>query len=102
MLYIHFALGKALEDVGDYPRAFEHLLQGNALKRREVNYNETANQQIFRAIADVFDAEPVESLCRRWAIPRRFRSSCSACPVPAARWSSRFWPAIRRSTPPEN
>ena len=46
MLYIHFALGKALEDVGDYPRAFEHLLQGNALKRREVHYDEAANQQL--------------------------------------------------------
>ena len=30
MLYVHFALGKALEDVGDYGRAFEHLLQGDA------------------------------------------------------------------------
>ena len=56
MLYIHFALGKALEDVGDYRRAFEHLLQGNALKRREVNYDEAAYQQTFRLIADVFDA----------------------------------------------
>ena len=47
MLYIHFALGKALEDTGDYPRAFEHWLQGNALKRQEVRYNEAACQQRF-------------------------------------------------------
>ncbi len=60
MLYIHFALGKALEDVGDYPRAFEHLLQGNALKRREVHYNEAAHQQIFQRIVDVFDADLLE------------------------------------------
>ena len=55
-LYIHFALGKALEDVGEYGRAFEHLLQGNALKRREVHYNEAAYQQYLRSIAEVFDS----------------------------------------------
>ncbi len=27
-LFIHFALGKALEDSGDYARAFEHLRAG--------------------------------------------------------------------------
>ena len=53
---IHFALGKALDDVGDYRRAFEHWLQGNALKRREINYDEAASQRNFRLIADVFDS----------------------------------------------
>ncbi len=56
MLYIHFALGKALDDVGDYQRAFEHLLLGNALKRREVDYHEAAFQQTLRQIAEVFDS----------------------------------------------
>ena len=62
-LYIHFALGKALEDVGDYRRAFEHLLLGNGLKRREVNHNEVANQQTIRGLASAFDA----GLLRRFA-----------------------------------
>jgi tetratricopeptide (TPR) repeat protein len=56
MLQIHFALGKALDDVGEYGRAFEHLLKGNALKRREINYNEAAQQQSFRRIAESFDS----------------------------------------------
>jgi len=56
LLFIHFALGKALEDVGDYRRAFEHLLQGNALKRREVDYNEAAHRQTFRLTVDLFDS----------------------------------------------
>ena len=64
MLYVHFALGKALEDVGDYPRAFEHLLQGNALKRREVKYDEAGYQRAFRAIAELFDASAAGSLRR--------------------------------------
>ena len=37
---LYFALGKAYADVGDHPRAFQQLLKGNALKRREfVNYD---------------------------------------------------------------
>ena len=37
-------------------RAFEHLLQGNALKRREVDYDEAAYQRTFRLIAELFDS----------------------------------------------
>jgi len=55
-LHVHFALGKALEDVGDYPRAFEHLLQGNALKRREVEYLGEAYRRTFRLAAEAFNA----------------------------------------------
>jgi len=72
MSYIHFALGKALEDVGDYPRAFEHLLKGNALKRRELDYNEAANQQLFRLIAQQFDSSLLD----------RFRAAGDPSPVP--------------------
>ncbi|HEY1786232.1 MAG TPA: tetratricopeptide repeat protein, partial [Pirellulales bacterium] len=56
MLFIHFALGKALEDVGDYQRAFQHLLEANALKRREVQYNEQAHAKHFRRVAEAFDS----------------------------------------------
>ena len=60
MVYIHFALGKALEDVGDYHRAFQHLLQGNALKRRGINYNEAGHQQDLQLIVDRFDRALLE------------------------------------------
>ena len=53
--YIHFALGKALEDTGDYTRAFEHLLKGNALKRQQIDYDETDIQKLSRRISQVFD-----------------------------------------------
>ena len=62
MLYIHFALGKALDDVGEYGRAFEHLIQGNALKRREIVYDEAAHRQTFQVIAQTFDAALFERL----------------------------------------
>jgi tetratricopeptide (TPR) repeat protein len=54
--YLHFALGKALEDVGDYPRAFEQWILGNALRRPEINYDEATWQRFLRHTADVFDA----------------------------------------------
>ncbi|HEY1784249.1 MAG TPA: sulfotransferase [Pirellulales bacterium] len=72
MLYIHFALAKALEDVGDYERAFDHWSKGNAIKRREVEYNEAVQQGTFRLIADAFDA----------ALLDRFRDVGDPSPVP--------------------
>jgi tetratricopeptide (TPR) repeat protein len=45
-LQLHFALGKAHEDVGDDAAAFEHYRQGNAIQRGRVDYDaeETATQ----------------------------------------------------------
>ena len=38
MLY-HFALGKILDDMGRYQRAFEHYLKGNSIKRASVIFD---------------------------------------------------------------
>ena len=54
--YIHFALAKALDDSGDYDRAFDHLLKGNSLKRRQIHYDEKSEVQLFQRIAIAFDA----------------------------------------------
>jgi tetratricopeptide (TPR) repeat protein len=53
--FIHFALAKALEDIGDYARAFEHLRKGNDLKRSRIVYDEAAIARNFERIAAVFD-----------------------------------------------
>jgi tetratricopeptide (TPR) repeat protein len=37
--HFHFALGKALEDAGDYARSFEHYAQGNRLRRSVIDYD---------------------------------------------------------------
>jgi tetratricopeptide (TPR) repeat protein len=37
--HLHFALGKALEDAGDFEGSFEHYRQGNALRRAGVDYD---------------------------------------------------------------
>ena len=54
-VYLHFALAKALDDFGDYDRAFEHLRTGNALKRRQIDYQENAVLDLFQRISSVFD-----------------------------------------------
>jgi tetratricopeptide (TPR) repeat protein len=55
-LYINFALAKAFDDSGDYVRAFEQLRKGNALKRRQINYDETRVLDFFQRISTVFDS----------------------------------------------
>jgi Flp pilus assembly protein TadD len=39
---LHFALAKTFADNADYKRSFRHLLDGNALKRKRVDYDEAA------------------------------------------------------------
>ncbi len=55
-VYIHFALAKALDDIGDRARSFEQLLIGNALKREEIGYDEGRTHAAFRLIHAAFDA----------------------------------------------
>lgn len=71
-LYVHFALAKALEDVGDYLRAFEHLRQGNSLKRRQIAYEEASELKLFQRISAVFDQSLFD----------RFRGEGDPSPVP--------------------
>ncbi len=37
--HLHFALGKALEDIGDTERSFHHYSEGNRLRRSEIDYD---------------------------------------------------------------
>src|SRR5207244_11358753 len=51
---LHFALGKALADIKQNERSFQHLLQGNRLKRRRVTYDEKRTLDAFDRIQDLF------------------------------------------------
>ena len=48
-IHIAFALGKACEDQGDFPRAFENYELGNQLKRRQTRY--TTEQMLAEFVA---------------------------------------------------
>jgi tetratricopeptide (TPR) repeat protein len=60
-IWLHFALGKAYRDLGQDEPAFRHLLDGNALKRRQVVYDEAARLGWFDRIRTVFSAELLKS-----------------------------------------
>ncbi|MBV9992880.1 MAG: sulfotransferase [Alphaproteobacteria bacterium] len=49
--HLHFALGKALEDKGEYEASFEHYAQGNALRRKDLRYDAaTIGEHVARTI----------------------------------------------------
>lgn len=58
---LHFALGTAYGDRGDYKRSFAHLLEGNALKRKHVSYDEEKVLGLLSRIETVFRREFLES-----------------------------------------
>jgi tetratricopeptide (TPR) repeat protein len=58
---LHFALAKAYEDVGRYDDAFQRLLTGNALKRRQIQYHEAAALGELDHIMEVFTPEFVQT-----------------------------------------
>jgi tetratricopeptide (TPR) repeat protein len=51
---LHFALGKAYDDVARHADAFRHLLDGNALKRQQIAYDEAATLGVLGRIQAVF------------------------------------------------
>lgn len=56
-IVLHFALAKAYEDLGQYERSFEHLLDGNRLKRRQLAYDEANALGIMDRCRNVFTSE---------------------------------------------
>jgi tetratricopeptide (TPR) repeat protein len=54
---LHFALGKAYEDLGRHAEAFRQWLDGNTLKRRQISYDETATLAAMDRIRTVFTSE---------------------------------------------
>ena len=52
-----FALGKALEDAGDYPDAFDHYAAGNRLRHGMVRYNQAQMDDQLRRAARLYTAD---------------------------------------------
>ncbi|MBT5809165.1 MAG: tetratricopeptide repeat protein [Rhodospirillaceae bacterium] len=53
-LRLNFAVGKAYSDIGDHNRAFSNLLEGNRLRKAELNYNIAADRALFSEIKSYF------------------------------------------------
>jgi tetratricopeptide (TPR) repeat protein len=56
-LQLHFALGKAFEDSGDYARSFEHYTQGNTLHRAAHPYDAELNSRRVARLKQTFTEE---------------------------------------------
>ncbi|MDR3405237.1 MAG: sulfotransferase [Chthoniobacter sp.] len=54
---LHFALAKALADIGEHQRSFEHVMAGNALKRHSVPYDTVREAENLDRIRQVFTPE---------------------------------------------
>jgi tetratricopeptide (TPR) repeat protein len=58
---LHFALGKAYDDIARYADAFRHLLDGNALKRQQIAYDEAAILGVLDRIRTAFTSDIVRA-----------------------------------------
>ena len=56
-LQLHFALGKALEDSGDYALSFEQYAQGNELENKNSNYDANMNTARANRLQTTFSRE---------------------------------------------
>jgi len=60
LAFVHMALAKELEDLGEYAAAFEHMVAGKAGPRRLTGYDSSRDERLFGALADLFP-EPVDA-----------------------------------------
>ena len=56
-LHLHFAMGKALEDKGEYAASFEHYAQGNQLRRAQLSYQPDELSKHVARIKSLFTAQ---------------------------------------------
>jgi tetratricopeptide (TPR) repeat protein len=63
-MYLYFALGKAFADLNDHARAFEYLLQGNALKREQITYDEMTTLALFERTRALFTPALIKKKAR--------------------------------------
>lgn len=54
---VHYALGKAHDDLGEHDRAFGHYLEGAHHKRATLRYDAAAQRRFFADMAAVFSAD---------------------------------------------
>jgi len=56
-IFLHFALAKAYDDLGQHERSFAHLLEGNGMKRRQLAYDEANSLGFMDRCRDFFTPE---------------------------------------------
>jgi len=59
---LNFSLGKVMDDLGDYDRAFSCFAEANRLKRSTIRYDAARQETLFQAIRQVFTSALFERL----------------------------------------
>jgi tetratricopeptide (TPR) repeat protein len=54
-MFLHYALGKAYDDMEDYENAFKQFSAGAEIKRSKINYDEEKSQRFFDGIMQTYD-----------------------------------------------
>ncbi|PWJ94305.1 tetratricopeptide repeat protein [Mesorhizobium loti] len=55
-MQLSFGLGKANDDLKDYGRAFDYFAEGNAIRRKGIDYDKAKTRAEFEAMKATFDA----------------------------------------------
>ena len=71
---LRFALGKALEDRGEFDAAFEHYRRGNAIRRRHESFDIERFERQCRRLKETFTAQRIE---RKQQVP----TAATATPI---------------------
>jgi Sulfotransferase family len=58
---LHFALGKACDDIGQSGEAFGHWLAGNTLKRQQIDYDEATTLEELDQVRAVYTSEFIQA-----------------------------------------
>jgi len=61
-IFLHFALGKSYDDLGDHAKAFPHFIEGCKLKRATLDYDPSKTTRHFDSIMRNFDASTINRL----------------------------------------
>ena len=55
--FLHYAMGKEYEDLGDWPEAFTAFSAGASARRQTVEYDEAGEETLFEVVTGLFNAK---------------------------------------------
>jgi tetratricopeptide (TPR) repeat protein len=64
---LHFALGKAYDDMGDFDKAFAHYCSGNSIRRQQIDFSHARHSAYIDEIIHTFSADAVDrGIAAQW------------------------------------
>jgi len=61
-MHLSFALGKAFDDIGDAEISFQHLMEGNRLRKKELGYDIGSDKRLFSLIKSIFSEDEMPNI----------------------------------------